>query len=255
MSEKSIKNEPPFLVQNKINKDHQQHGWLSRAGAFIVCDSDKHDACAKYICELNKKNFEDKFGSEIEGLNPRTILGKAGYIKIAGPYPDFFNIATGLNSTQYQILKEAGYEIPKDLDLDPTNLLPQKEELVKELSSNYPAQELENLLDPFYENPFRGFRTENLEMGRRAFDVLSKLSTKEERYKSREDWGVQEIISRKLGEGKVALAYERYQHRGESPKDFGAAEQNVTVYVNTSEYIEGVIPNESKIKPQITTDV
>jgi hypothetical protein len=251
MSEQPINNERPFLVQNKINKDHQQHGWLSREGAFIVCDPDKHGACAKWIYELNKKYFEDKFGPEVNGLDPRTILGKAGYIKIAGPYPDFYNLTNGLNSRQYEKLREAGYKIPKDLDLDPTNLLPQKEEIIKELSNNYPIKELEECLNYFYKDPFSGFRTENLEMGKQIFDVLSKSSTEEKKYQSSENWGVQKIISRKLGDGKIALAYELYQHRGESPKDFGAAEKNVTVYVNTPEYIEGVIPDESKIKPEL----
>jgi len=252
MSEQSINTEQPFLVhQGPINKDHQQHGWLSREGAFIVCNPDEHDACAKYIYEKNKKYFKDKFGPEIDDLNPRTILANAGYLKIAGPYPDFFNLANGLNSTQYEIIKEAGYKIPKDLDLDPTNLLPQKEEIIKKLSNNYPIQEIKKCLNYFYKNPFSGFRTENLEIGKKIFDVLSELSTEEKKYQSREDWGIQEIISRKLGEGKIALAYEIYQHKGESPKDFGAAEKNVTVYVNTPEYIEGVIPDKSKIKPQL----
>ena len=247
MLEQSIKNETAFQVQTEINKDHQQHGWLSREGAFIVCDSDKHDACAKYIYGLNEKYFKDKFGSEINDLNPRTILAKEGYIKVAGSYPDFFNITTGLNSTQYQILKKAGYEIPKKLDLDPTTLLPQKEALIKELSSNYSSKELKELLDPFYKNPFNGFRTENLEIGKKIFNALSKTSVNEEKIKSSEDWGVIEIVWRKMGEGKIALARELYQHRGESPKDFGAAEQNVTIYINTPEHIEGVIPNKFKI--------
>ncbi len=243
MSEKTENQKTNFVVENEINPNQQQHGWLSPEGAFIVCEPDTHGECADYIYQQNKTYFRKKFGGEVVNLPTRTLLGKAGYIKIVGLYPDFYNTTGELTVSQHERLKKAGYEIPEKISLNPISLLPNRTEVIKKLEGHL-TPDVERLINDFYKNPFKGFRTENLEAGEQIFQALSEFSTKKEKRESTQKWGILEIVWHELKEGRIALGSELYHHKGDSPKDYGAAWENRTVYVNTTKHMRDRIPGE-----------
>ncbi len=75
----------------ELNENHSviisDDGWLSPEGKFYSCNPDEHEKLANELCaenpdkikELLRINSEDETLSDLERLNPRTILGRAGF--------------------------------------------------------------------------------------------------------------------------------------------------------------------------------
>lgn len=237
-----------FIVETKLDPKHEQHGWLSPQGAFITCKPDEHDVCAQYVVSLNTNYFKDKLGADYDDYAAREVLSALGYVQISGAYPDFYNALGNITSEQYKLLTAAGFDVPEALTLDTSKLLPSKEDAAKKLETKYPTEEFSDLLNKFYLDPFNGLRTSNLELGEDIFNMLSSQNVLDNKIESSRNSGIMEVSWKELGEGRVALGKEKYHHEGDSPRDYDAPWDNVTIFVNTSEYIKNRIPLEYQKK-------
>lgn len=181
-----------FESSKKTNKPD---GWITPGGIFYGCTPEEHDDSAKYLLQTNKahikklldKNQEYGTLGQIEELNPRIILRKAGYALLSNGLLVEQNLPYSFTTKQMEFMVQNHLAFaPESGKLEPAIYLELKDWLKTNLEIEnllekvrYGHDENEQQLKSFIENPSSLALLSDSFKGDEIFESIAKDNTDE----------------------------------------------------------------------------